>query len=276
MPQPTVVPVKSVAIVNNQTKPQSKLVNFDSEITELVSGLKLNMERSSKDNCREDIDIDDKLLEEPDDMMLSQPAINCDIDLLTPEFDPLPVSAIESVEPKSASPKDSENLNKPLSEFIIDLNTIRPHDEHQSRCILDEPNGLKILLNFTKDHPRSDVAVMVITTTNHNNAPLSNYQFEASASKVCYSCHCFCRMPHIHASRCPTQPCRIHLQKASGSELPAVKPFRPPCEDITQCLLLSNPDHKPIRIMCIISYVLGNDPDPVKEFVEINDLPELF
>lgn len=28
--------------------------------------------------------------------------------------------------------------------------------------------------------------------------------------------------------------------------------------------------------MCIISYVLGDDPDPVKEFVEINDLPDLF
>lgn len=72
------------------------------------------------------------------------------------------------------------------------------------------------------------------------------------------------------------QPCKIHLQKASGHELPAVKPFRPPSEDITQVLLLSNPERKATKIMCIISYVLGNDPDPVKEFVEIDDLPVLF
>lgn len=72
------------------------------------------------------------------------------------------------------------------------------------------------------------------------------------------------------------QPCKIHLQKASGSELPALKPFRPPSEDITQLLLLANPERKPVKVMCIVSYTLANDPDPVKEFLEISDLPDLF
>lgn len=68
----------------------------------------------------------------------------------------------------------------------------------------------------------------------------------------------------------------MHLQNPSGHALPGVKPFRPPTEDVTQVLLIANAEQKPIKLMCIISYLLGDDPDPVKEFLEINDLPELF
>lgn len=58
--------------------------------------------------------------------------------------------------------------------------------------------------------------------------------------------------------------------------MPGVKPFRPPSEDITQLMLLSNAEQKKLKIMCIVSYILGDDPDPLKEFLEINDLPDLF
>lgn len=76
------------------------------------------------------------------------------------------------------------NLNKPLADIVIDLNEIRPHDEYAPLCILEEKSGLKIMLNFTKDKPRPDVAVLVITTTNHNKLTVKNFQFEASVSKV--------------------------------------------------------------------------------------------
>lgn len=72
------------------------------------------------------------------------------------------------------------------------------------------------------------------------------------------------------------QPCKLHLQKSSGHELPGIKPFRPPTEDITQILLISNAERKPLKLVCIISYNLGDDPDMMKEFLEINDLPDLF
>lgn len=75
---------------------------------------------------------------------------------------------------------------------------------------------------------------------------------------------------------CYFQPCKLHLQKPSGHELPGIKPFRPPTEDITQILLISNAEKKQLKLVCIISYNLGNDPDMVKEFLEINDLPDLF
>lgn len=261
-------------------------MHFDTEITELVSGLKLNMGRNSMENCVDDPDLDDdKLLEDPIDVVPLQ-TTNCEIDLLAHDFDPI-TAANQSTEtvpaPKNenATKNGHENVNKPLSETIVDLNTIRPHDEYQPRCILDESNGLKIMLNFTKDHPRPDVVVLVITTTNHNSVALSNYQFEASVTKVrqkspkfleTYFSYFFFFVTHL----CRLQPCKIHLQKASGHELAAVKPFRPPSEDITQVLLLSNPLRTATKIMCIISYVLGNDPDRVKEFVEINELPDLF
>lgn len=178
--------------INTETasnpKPHSRLVNFDSEITELVSGLKLNMGKNSTETCPLDADLDDdKLLEQPEDAVPLH-ATNCDIDLLAHDFDPLasndPIEVKSTPKNENPSKNGPENVNKPLSEIFVDLNSIRPHDEFHPRCILDESSGLKIMLNFTKDHPRSDVVVLVITTTNHNSLPLFNYQFEASVTKV--------------------------------------------------------------------------------------------
>lgn len=83
-----------------------------------------------------------------------------------------------------ATKSSQDNVQKPLRELFVNLNSIQPHETFQSQCILDEPNGLKIVLNFAKDRPRTDVAVLVLTTTNFYNQPISNYQFEASVSKV--------------------------------------------------------------------------------------------
>lgn len=83
-----------------------------------------------------------------------------------------------------ASAEKPVNLNKPLADIPVDLNDIRPHDIYVPRCIMDDKSGLKIMLNFTKDKPRTDVAVLVITTTNHSSLPVMNFQFEASVPKV--------------------------------------------------------------------------------------------
>lgn len=72
------------------------------------------------------------------------------------------------------------------------------------------------------------------------------------------------------------QPCKLHLQKASGNQLAGIKPFRPATDDIFQILLISNAERRPIKLVCILSYNLGDDPDPVKEFIEVSDLPDLF
>lgn len=190
IPLPTLVPANAItSIADNGPKSTSRLMNFDTEITELVSGLKLNMGRSSMESSLIDPDLDDEklLLEQPDDSAPLQ-SPNNEIDLLAHDFDPLAASQTIEAKPMPNIEKPVKNglehVNKPLSEIFIDLNSIRPHDEYQPRCILDESSGLKIMLNFTKDHPRPDVVVLVITTTNHNSSPLFNYQFEASVTKV--------------------------------------------------------------------------------------------
>lgn len=76
------------------------------------------------------------------------------------------------------------SARKPLSEINVDINTILPHETLTPRIILDEKQGLKITLNFSRDRPRDDVTVLVITTTNHSSQSISNYQFDASVSRV--------------------------------------------------------------------------------------------
>ncbi|XP_031625455.1 ADP-ribosylation factor-binding protein GGA3 [Contarinia nasturtii] len=224
---------------------QLKFQNFDSEITQLISGLKSNLRKESEEVINSD---DDKLLLDNDVEPLESETMNKSSDELV---------LSEAIKQEVVSTDESAiqvNLNKALADIVVDLNEIRPHDNYAPQCIMDEKSGLKILLNFTKDKPRSDVVVLVITTMNQNSLPIRNFQFEASVTK----------------------PCKLHLQKPSGHDLPGKKPFRPPTEDITQILLISNAEKKPLKLVCIISYKMGEDPDMVKEFLEINDLPDLF
>lgn len=156
---------------------QRKFQNFDSEITQLISGLKSNLTKETEELPPLD---DDKLLLDNDDEPLA----------LTPTKQTSSEPVVESVrlsEPPATVPIESAiqvNLNKPLADIVVDLNDIRPHDDFAPRCIMDEKCGLKIMLNFTKDKPRADVIMLVITTTNHNSLPVKNFQFEASVRKV--------------------------------------------------------------------------------------------
>lgn len=72
------------------------------------------------------------------------------------------------------------------------------------------------------------------------------------------------------------QPCKLRLLKSSGDFLPGIKPFRPPADDITQVLLLSNPTKNPVNMFCILSYCVGDDVDPVRDPIEVKNLPYLI
>lgn len=69
------------------------------------------------------------------------------------------------------------------------------------------------------------------------------------------------------------QPCKLRLQDASGTNLPGIKPFRPAGDGIQQILLLSNSTTKPVNMTCILSYCVGDDPDPIRESIIVKDLP---
>lgn len=254
---------------------QRKFQNFDSELTQLISGLKSNLSKETDESPQQD---DDKLL--LDDI---EPAEKSPIKL-EPNNDPIIDKPNENAASDVGECSNQINMNKPLAEFVIDLNEVRPHDEYAPRCIMDEKCGLKIMLNFTKDKPRPDVAVLVVVVTNHNKLPIKNFQFEASVQKVRmknpvgHDTHSiFQSLTLIMKNKISFQPCKLHLQKPSAHELPGIKPFRPPTEDITQILLISNAEKKPLKLVCIISYNLidGDDPDMLKEFLS-EDLPDLF
>lgn len=157
---------------------QKKFQNFDSELTQLISGLKSNLSKETDESPQQD---DDKLLLDDIEPVLEKKSPI----KLEPKTEPIiDKPNEESVASIVGECSNQISANKPLAEIVIDLNEIRPHDEYAPRSIMDEKGGLKITLNFTKDRPRPDVAVLVITTTNHNKLPIKNFQFEASVQKV--------------------------------------------------------------------------------------------
>lgn len=103
-------------------------------------------------------------------------------------------------------PADRSNELRPLSEINIDIEAIRPGAE-PPKTIMDDQEGLKIVLHFAKDRPRDDVSVIVITTTNQNSQPISNYIFDVSISKVRYLIHSFLFVLPINVFVCSRANC---------------------------------------------------------------------
>ncbi|XP_055530887.1 ADP-ribosylation factor-binding protein GGA1 isoform X2 [Wyeomyia smithii] len=139
---------------------------------------------------------------------------------------------------------------KSLSEIVVDLDNIQPSRE-PPRTVWDDKEGLQITLNFTKDHPREDVSVIVISTINQGRDAIPSFHFDASVRK----------------------PCKLRLLAASSDSLPGTKPFRPPTDGITQVLLLANPSGEAVDLTCILTYCVGDDPDPIKESIVMKEVP---
>uniref|UniRef100_A0A8D8FT57 ADP-ribosylation factor-binding protein GGA1 n=1 Tax=Culex pipiens TaxID=7175 RepID=A0A8D8FT57_CULPI len=153
-------------------------------------------------------------------------------------------------EPSFPTPSAPKPEFKSLAEIVIDLDNIQPSQE-PSRTVLDDKAGLQITLNFAADHPRPDVTVIVISTINQGRDPIPSFHFDASVRK----------------------PCKLRLLDPSGASLPGTKPFRPPADGVTQVLLLANPSGEPVDLTCILTYCVGDDPDPVKESIVMRDVP---
>ncbi|KAG5345977.1 GGA1 protein, partial [Acromyrmex heyeri] len=72
---------------------------------------------------------------------------------------------------------------KPLTDITVCLEDIKP-GTNPPITVIEERNGVSVVLHFAQDSPRSDVSVIVITTMSKNAKPLSNYLFQAVVSKV--------------------------------------------------------------------------------------------
>lgn len=197
------------------------------------SSVKSSSEEASQSNELASSDDDDKVLNP-----------------VTPTVDvPVPFPSTPVELPPTEVPKAKPEF-KSLAEIVVDLDNIQPSRE-PSRTVLNEKDGLQITLNFASDHPRPDVTVIVISTINQGREEIPSFHFDASVRK----------------------PCKLRLLPASGTSLPGTKPFRPPADGITQVLLLANPAGEPVDLTCILTYCVGDDPDPIKDSIVMKEVP---
>lgn len=136
---------------------------------------------------------------------------------------------------------------KPLTDINISLQDIKP-GTIPPMTVIEEKNGISVILHFARDSPRPDVFVIVITTMSKNAKPLNNYLFQAVVPKKC----------------------KCRLQPPSGTELPAHNPFLPPSA-ITQIMLVANPSKAPVSLKFMLSYTM--DEETFTEMGEVEELP---
>ncbi|XP_018044235.1 PREDICTED: ADP-ribosylation factor-binding protein GGA1 [Atta colombica] len=136
-----------------------------------------------------------------------------------------------------------------LTDITVCLEDIKP-GTNPPITVIEEKNGVSVVLHFAQDSPRSDVSVIVITTMSKNAKPLNNYLFQAVVSKKC----------------------KCRLQAPSGTKLPPHNPFLPPSA-ITQIMLIANPLKEPVSLKCMLSYTM--DDETVTEMGEVDTLPNL-
>ncbi|XP_076235406.1 ADP-ribosylation factor-binding protein Gga [Calliopsis andreniformis] len=138
---------------------------------------------------------------------------------------------------------------KPLTDINVNLQDIKP-GINPPITVIEEKNGITVVLHFARDNPRQDVFVVVITTMSKNLKPVSDYLFQAVVPK-----NCKCR-----------------LQPPSGTELPSHNPFLPPSA-ITQIMLIANPNKETVSLKFMLSYTMDNE--TFTEMGEVERLPLL-
>ncbi|EFN66528.1 ADP-ribosylation factor-binding protein GGA1 [Camponotus floridanus] len=144
---------------------------------------------------------------------------------------------------------DTEAGIKPLTDIIVNLEDIKP-GINPPLTVIEERNGISVVLHFAQDSPRPDVSVVVITTMSKNAKPLNNYLFQAVVPKKC----------------------KCRLQPPSGTKLPAHNPFLPPSA-ITQIMLIANPFKESVYLKFMLSYTM--DDETFTEMGEVDRLPHL-
>lgn len=136
---------------------------------------------------------------------------------------------------------------KSLTDINISLQDIKP-GINPPMTVIEEKNGITVVLHFARDNPREDVFVVVITTMSKNSKPLTDYLFQAVVPKKC----------------------KCRLQPPSGTGLPAHNPFLPPSA-ITQIMLIANPTKEPVSLKFMLSYTM--DDETFTEMGEVEKLP---
>ncbi|XP_076166330.1 ADP-ribosylation factor-binding protein Gga isoform X2 [Ptiloglossa arizonensis] len=98
---------------------------------------------------------------------------------------PLSLPIFHSVIEKTSETENTVCIEpeiKPLTHINVSLQDIKP-GINPPITVMEEKNGITVVLHFARDNPREDVFVIVITTMSKNVKPLSNYLFQAVVPK---------------------------------------------------------------------------------------------
>ncbi|XP_062470718.1 ADP-ribosylation factor-binding protein GGA2 [Pezoporus occidentalis] len=186
----------------------------------------------------------------------SSRTLSWDLSPMTLPFPDLPNSSMADTsfssldyELKPAASLHPASHDASLENLFVPLISITP----SSICPLTvfDRNGFKAMLHFSRDPApgRPDVLVMVLSMLSTSAQPIKDIMFQAAVPKTM----------------------KIKLQPASGSELPAFSPLRPPAV-LSQVLLLSNPHKDPIRLRYKLAFTQGMQ--PCSEVGEVTGFPE--
>lgn len=111
--------------------------------------------------------------------------------MLNSQQDEVPFVNIESNLLKESSilqsPTDQEIESKTqkfaLADVSISLEDI-DLDIEPEKILLEEDNGLKVTLCFTKNRPSKDTSVLIISISNKSKFPISEVHLDGSVKKV--------------------------------------------------------------------------------------------
>ncbi|VVC97522.1 unnamed protein product [Leptidea sinapis] len=141
-----------------------------------------------------------------------------------------------------------KNEMKPLTDINVTLDSVHP-SKVSPLVAFEEEEGVTVVLHFCKDKPRTDVNVLVVSTTSKRTSAIEDYKFHAVVPKGC----------------------KVRLLTASSTSLPPFNPFLPP-PALTQVMLIARPPAiKQINLKFVITYTC--DDDVCSEMGEVTQLP---
>lgn len=164
----------------------NNMLDLDFLISKTLQSENSNSENSLNDDAMVDISSDDALIEtkpktNADDQDISLIDYLKTLDVKDNNAPEAKESVVKSTEVIAEVKKSS--ILKPLTDINIDLENIKSSLK-PPLTIYEEENGLTIVLHFTKNKPRPDVAVFVISATSRSICPIRDYKYQAVVPKV--------------------------------------------------------------------------------------------
>lgn len=139
----------------------------------------------------------------------------------------------------------------------LNVDAIEPATDLPPRIILNDQKGLKVTLNFTKEHPRDDLAVIVATVANLSPETVTDIELSLQ--------------PASGGDDCQAKV----LLDGTRNRLAGVKRFRAAIDDLVLVILVSNPKRVDLPACNItVEYCIGGVGH--RQALVVADLPNLF